>query len=775
MSVKKYIPTALLLAVFNLSISNTSAQTLPEKAMGKPKVLTQETESWRWYDIADKQQWGEETQQRWIVWIDRSGVKSHTEPSSSSPVKENSLQFMHEYQVAKSQNRFLLLFEIQGNNETDLTIPKRAKCIGWVSVDNLLLWSICPRTHGQIYEKAVILRDFDEIDKADIATISPDFYKNPTSKEPTGFVASDLEFFFVYKRDRGNVLLFTDKEITKNNIVGLKFQKIGWIKKGFYTSWNTRTCYEPNFDERMKGLPAAVFREQSNAMSYKANGDTSHAIYKEKLSGERWSPNWVRFPVVSNSIGIVQVGTIGKLGDAYNASAKKGDMDDLNKKIDEIKQKLGRINIVFVVDGTHSMTDYYKPMATAIKNAMNRNGMTGDDMYFGAVIYRNYADADLIESIPLDKDYSKVSNWIAARDCHSIGTTHYEAMFYGIDYALKNMKWNRSNANFIILIGDAANAPNDKRAPNMDALASNMSSLGINFVAFQVNNRNRKEYTEFAPQVGELLIKELSHLVSSVKKKDFEFRNRVYQYKSNSWPIYSSAFRYAKVGQSENPDELKNLVEDRIISFKNQTREELSKLEKSLSTGQLTPEMEKELRKSGVTDKQIALLKEHRSILKVNGYTSMIANGKKVFSPCVFMSKTELDELIRSLQRVSSSSTDNPRLELQNALKSLAMTYIGQGKKTDEMSIDDVMSAISGLTTVTGKDVLSRINLKDITDPTRFSDSEIKDFIRSISDEIIRLEKIRNNKECYFDKNKIRYFYILIDDMPLQDHSDSPY
>ena len=781
---KACLKLVCLFIVIAVGCNTIRAQmTLPEKAMGIPKVFLDEEESWNWDNIARNRDWGESSSQFWRVYIDRDGVKAHISPDASSKVV-NTFNFMDKNDilyVAKIQNGFALLYK-EKYEQTNLEISKKAKAQGWVSVDELLLWSTCPRTISQIYQKAVILKDVDALQNTrDINESSPEFSASPYEIIPTGRRANDLEFYFVYKMVDGAALLLEDNKITPT----VNASKKGWMRSGLYTPWNDRLCYEPNFGEEVKGYETAVFSDNSSVRQFKSRGKIlpeMKLLWKETLGTKRWAPKNVRFPVIKmNDNGyIATVGTISTFASS-GGNTSKAEFERLSNKEDSIESKLRRINVVFVMDGTSSMRNYYQPMAKALTEAMSQNEMQGANMYFGAVVYRNYADEkenQLIEKKQLTQDYKSVANWLVSQECRSIGDSHYEAMFYGIETALDQMNWNKENCNFLVLVGDAANAMPDQRNKTIASISKKMAEKEINFVVFQANHLDHAAYHDFPIQVQKIMLSQLEKLTSrKISRSDFKLKNQVYNYKnSDPYMIISAGFRFAEINKSESESNLKVLVEDKIVDFKRQAEESLATLRMTIegfgSSNDMTGFDEgavEFLKRKGFTDEDIKLLKEKNTALKIKGYATRTTNICDVFTPCVFMAKPELDLLIQSLSSVNSNVSENPRKDLQDAIKNLALSYIGQNANTDDLEVDEVMEAVTGLTGITGRTVLSGINLKDITNPSKVSQAQINSFIQLIANDVEDLKNKRTDKSCYFDSsNDMRYYYILLEDMPLQ-------
>ena len=763
---------------------------LPEKAMGMPKIFNNEEESWRWEDVAKRRAWGElSTTKYWTVYIDREGVKSYKD-SIGNDVKERSLGFMDAYKVADVKNGRALLYKDKGMLK-DLLISSQAKSVGWVSVDELLLWSTCPRTRNQVYKKAVIIKNVEQLNPVKGADeASPEFFKSPKEEVGNGYRATELDFYFVFKSVGLSVLLYDGNEIRPDNEGSYKSITHGWMHKGMYVDWNDRICYEPNFGSEFIGKVAAVYKNKNTALLYKLGKNPENdKIWESKLEEKRWEPSYPRFPVLDTSLdnGTVAVATIATLGE----NGKSVDWDMINKtkkQIEEIRKRLETVNVVFVMDGTSSMRNYYLPMANAVGESMRMLSENKTaNMRFGAVVYRNYADADdgrLCESIKLTTNYKEVANWLSgkARDCRSVGRGHYEAMFYGLDYALTKMDWGKNQANFIILVGDAGNEDNDAKGFSVETIAQKMANFNVNFVAYQAKNEENKDasggsaYITFIKQIKKIMQRELTVVLN--KEITLEHIENKYTYKYDNLPIMYASLTYYDVNENGNDKELQNLVRDVIIDFKKISDEKAIAFEKAIQNlgtqqktgGKLIDEQYAIglMRANGCSDEQIENLRNQNVVFKLRGYTSINVEETDVFTTSVFMPEDELYDLIKNIKKVTRvENVTNKRQELQDALKTLALIYIAQ-KDCENLNIGDIMAAMLSLQTKTKKDPLLGINIKDITLPSRVDENKIDAFIETLRDDVIELESVKKDRSYYYERNGTKYYYILMEKMPLQ-------
>ena len=751
---------------------------LPNRAIGRPKIFTMSDQSWRWEKIAAERSWDINGYDNniWVVYVDREGVKAYENPSSSSNVVKT-LSFLEKHYVAKVQGDYALLFESKYSIENLVIDHKNSTAIGWVLVDELLLWSECPRTRNQVYEKAVILKDPEYLknksELVDIDEASPKFRKNPKGNIFSNIRANDLEFFFKYKTVDGSALLFEDSNIEK---ITIKTTKCGWMNSGLYSNWNERLCYEPQFgDDVANNQQAIIFSNREDLKLYLSNEEyNSQAIlWLDKLSKERWNSKRVRFPVMSHNRGISQVGTIGSIGGSINPD--DGRIREIEERIETLTRKMGNINVVFVLDGTSSMRNYYKPMAEAIKLSMRQTvtqEYTGE-IRFGAVVYRNIADGEKeIESKKLTMDYNDVANWLLNCEARSIGSTHSESMFKGLSYAIDNMNWSKETANFLVLIGDAGNVM-DKKC--IDDISRKMANKDINFIAYQANHPEHEAYHNFVSQTQMIMLKTLEKIYNRrIGKIDFEREGHLRSFinKDENKEIISAGYHYASVGLSESASQLREIFEAKIADFVDLTTDNLKKLQEmlaSLGEGEGTPLGDGAvnfLLDQGFSRSEIDVIKQKNLTLKIKGHTSMYSSNKtQVLVPCVFFAAKELGELIESLEKVTNNVMVDKRIELQKALKNLILSYMGQSEDSENITIEDLVEAMYAMGPIAGENIL-KINIKDISEPYKVSDEKIDEIIKELKIGKDNLRSKLSDPSCYFEKNKKRYYYILAEDMP---------
>lgn len=786
-----------IISVIALSLFTTmiTAQTLPNRALGTPIILTGDKK-----DKADKwevwcknknnilSQFGERNNSPWTVYIDQDNVPAY-ESASMSSTRKSTLRFMQKAYIAEVKNGYALLFT-QAKKFSGLNIDKNAKVFGWVDIDNLLLWELVPTTSSHVEKKALIMQDLDENTKIDRKNNSPFFLRSPRDgAAETDNQAKRLKFYFVLKEKNGFLLLADNNNIGAQQIVTSTV--LGWQPKSKCTEWTNRLCLEVNYlaykNKSILDEPAVVGAKTQAIAWY--NGTKPDSTYADQEIPEkpkqRTSPYSLRLPItetVQNYQDVFKVGCIyaGNSGTTTNTIV----VDETFAKI--LNTKLNNINIVFVIDATNSMERCFPAVSKAIDNFLNLQLSQNKNIHIGAVTYRNYADKNKIEKLPLQTGVNKqiVSQWIKSVKPGSVGRSHEELMYDGLGEALKMFNGKEEQQNFIILIGDAANDDAHSTYKQADIIDM-IVKKNVSFVGMQVH-RNAQQptaYLNYVKQIETIMSKSLQNMTDSesnqANKKTLRI-NKKYLLETIEVPfgktcIASVGFSYLDQATDKSAEEITYIAQERLQSFVRQANDLLA----SLTTihGRKVSQKDKAylrkiLKKSNpkLTDREIEDWIDKEDI-KVSGYTILRSKKYKekgenyqLWLADVFITDDELKNLISNLNVFNKiDGAKGKREVVQDAFAALARTYVGD----PQMPLQQIMDAIIGLPQgVNNSKTWGKITIVDLDDENKVSLSTITEMIESLRNGLKRLEEIKENPTYFFVQEGLKFYYIPVREMP---------
>ena len=397
----------LFLSIAWLCITRSAmAISLPEYAYGKPIIFNTQNNSDRWETIvrnADISTYPKSANP-WRVFITNEKAVAY-ESATSSQVINQDIHFMEDFFVADVQGKRLLLFYFEGGRKelmnNNLEIPyeirnrssklyKRGRVdgyLGWVNIDDLLLWTQCPYTSDGIYTKVAIAKDLDYANSGTI-NMMPEMFldKGCTVHASNPMYVSALEFYFVLKRDdSGNVLVYKNDRMEEK----MHNQRIGWLQSGQFIDWNTRICWEPayaSYDNHPINDYAYTFQTDDAAANYNLKKKRSSTPLNDKRKSTQTVP---RSPVLEyeNSVALLSV-----LSNA-NGEDLGEDIEQMITNWDLLRKSMAQVNVVFVMDATASMKKCFPAMSKAVKNIANSDYFGGQqNIRFGVVAFRNYKD-----------------------------------------------------------------------------------------------------------------------------------------------------------------------------------------------------------------------------------------------------------------------------------------------------------------------------------------------------------------------------------------------
>ena len=154
-----------------------------------------------------------------------------------------------------------------------------------------------------------------------------------------------------------------------------------------------------------------------------------------------------------------------------------------------------------------------------------------------------------------------------------------------------------------------------------------------------------------------------------------------------------------------------------------------------------------------------------KGTVRISGHTRRLwAQGKRMFVPCVFLADKELNDLIRDLEQVTRGTVVNTKGELQKVFKKLILSYTGQQLTADAMT--DFKRIIESIELECGYTFDYNVK-KHVLNPNQLSDSEIQQLVNRLKNSIRVLKAKQNDSSTYKEQDGNKYYYILLEDMPL--------
>lgn len=781
--------TFLLLILTLIGSTVLSAQpTMPDKTRVfypndlMAKAVIQETTALALERSSD---FGQSTAPRnktfWVVYSDRDDNPTWIAPGSTK--KYSSLTLNEKLRIAQIQNGYALVYtEPQEDIEYPL-ISQDAVCKGWISMKKLLLWHSCPADQYDIYQKALLCVNLDKQRDSDLGKL----YKNPSNRQISEKLSTNMEFYFIMKREGNLALLARNHTMdgrTDQNIL------VGWVAEQSYVAWNQRSCLEPTWDKRDaeyfadEGAVIEIYDEQGECatqLKFKRRQSTVNDPYLYRMPYDQ-----LRFPILDESTeDMYQCSTFGtKDGepaqeeDEYDAQSPLG-------LSEEVLQQMTNINIGIVIDGTRSMEPYYPAVKNAIKEGVRYFG----DKYkvkVGVVIYRDYTDEEVTEVFRLTPaDNPKLARFLDTGGEYGIKSnsrdrTLEEAMYEGINVALDRLGFNPEQSNLLLVVGDCGNDREDTRHSDSEII-NKLVEKNVHMMGFQVQKGPEDAYTLFNDQLLDLIYKSLKIKYSKNVKYEGKLLwermpdgyRLVNDLRSNLF--IGSHTEPSSVGQALSANKLTELMNDAIEYTSASVRFQIN-LVTSLQQGGFK---DSNVDSDVVIDAEYlkwklgedAYNKLRKELLAFKGFTAKKhKSGRSFFKPIVFLSSDELNSLIDRLEGVNSAAVtyNSDRAPYVNAMKALVQSM--DPSKTDaiinNMSYNEIMNTISGLNEAAGA-LRGDFTIADIADPHAVSNVEYLSLVEAFKRKFKGLKRLKEQEYKYTYKiNGLKYYWLPIEDLP---------
>jgi hypothetical protein len=466
---------------------------------------------------------------KWFVFSNRS---KNTVYGDANEVISNSVGFLEAFNVVAETNDKVKVKKPNGN------------VLGWMNKHDLILLDHCERKPNMVSKKAMIINTLDNPGDANRSRF---FYDAALSMRNEAEKRSVYEILYVYKETDKSLLLGKREDCSVDVETYMKESIIGWIDKKVVTEWDSRGCLLPNYKADAKAERASkrtqpaildtaskynnqfslakgyesVLLNYRDLQTYAENYERNPIVWNEEIE-RRWPPSKFRLPYLDKHPVDPDIMKVGVLGDITDAQGRQIQVliDNLREWERQNRTK-NSLNLVFVLDGTASMREYFPAVANAITQShqsISRDPDFSDVdnpnrviIKCGAVVYRDAAEGPyLVETCPL-QDFNSTKNWISSnfQDIKNRNDRDIpEAVFYGLYYALEDLLVDHEEENnLIILIGDAGDSQRDDETfIEIEEIIEGLNRNNCHFISFQTHwrdpaiNQANESYTEFCDQ-----------------------------------------------------------------------------------------------------------------------------------------------------------------------------------------------------------------------------------------------------------------------------------
>lgn len=749
------------------------------------------------------------TQRAWVVYSDRSGNQTYDRPSSNG-LKKDVLDFMEPLRVKEIQGAFLHVFKKSFviNDEV-----KRDIDVGWIHVSNLVVSSFSLLNEQSAPKKAMALISLtDQIDSESLSKeISKSYpiYFDPNQQRRKSN-AQKFHINYILKSTSRTILVSKSDKLSSNADM-VESQVEGWMSRLHLTMWDHRICLEPSTSSEAvsayKGLTIPVFPtlRQINQVSELNINLQQGSIRQFNLSGVLPPANLMRMPILDNLDSenkLKQVATVGRIGELTPNGRSETETSRLQDELNVLLDKQRSINVVFAIDATKSMTDYYASIALSINEIITDRKNLGLDevnslsLRFGVIVYRDYPDGQkAVEVLPMTSNISSVQNWLNNVQCESQDTDLPEALYNGLITGVPKVGLNKNQSNVLVLIGDAGNHYPDPKAASIEKLYKVINEYDLSLIGFQVINGKADAYSDFNSDVRSLLRKiskesisgktgYTGDLVAADKPNTYKLS---YQLKGSDISNVNrfGRFTYAYINDPMKTTVLKENIHDAVSVYMSAVNKRIIDVRSVLEDGfQSSTDVVTESYNEAIKEYICSLMAEQGKMSKIEcedwlgsigefsfvGYTNLeLVNKKPAFETVVFLSKTEFDQLINTLVQFNiPSSANEKRLKLQLALIEQAKKMLGDDDNTiiQEKTLNEIWDIVLNIPFDPERKyhALGQTKLKDLSS-NKVKAKDIDNFINEFSQKInsFRPDNYRNRS---FTLGGQRYYWVPLKDFP---------
>ena len=744
----------------------------------------------------------------WYVYSDRDNNPTFEKPEDgASPRKK--MKFMEPFFVIEETDYFVHIaaYDPEAVDRATKKLTKEVEDYGWAPKSKMLLWShALVDSKSKFTVKALAVNSIESLkNRAQYANEDEKklrLFNDPNLKSENAKDVRLYDFLFVFKTEGNSVLI---GKTTTFLITNSDLKMLGWVSKNIIQTWNQRQTLEPNSDKvaveerKNKDIKVSMFFDSPATVDFQTTGkianNKDNMDFKDRYE-KKYNPEWKRLPILrqegSGETSIVKTGLVSDIYDLFgNPIISLEEQAEIEKGYNDQRERTRHINIVFVIDGSRTMKQFFPPVYEGIKNAVevfSVEDATDNKFKYGAVVYRDYVEAQCAEgAIDIEQRnltsraediVEFLSDEVIARNCKDQDES--QALYLGISKALRMLSPQKNETNIIILIGAGGNHEADKMI-DYPKLLREMVETRTSILAFQVQNTGSDAHFVFHPQVSDI-IKYTTKQIQESYKNSFDASKLSKEIlwtatSENTWeldfprtaPIPGSAVMTLP-NDVMRSDQLKQKIFDIVKAIDRYNEELLSQMDSKLKgMGKRTILNEGMLNFLSQMNVDVALLEKSTDKnlqFFTEGYTTVRCAqlNNPLFKYVLFVDDDELYELISTLDKISNPdfTADDLREHISNCFKEIVKTNYGGGKEAknilENKSPAEIMELVTGLpastTLLTGYKVDDFLSAKKVNAATI---TQIYDYLREKKE---GLDRIKTNDNYMFKSNDNVFYWI---------------
>ena len=721
----------------------------------------------------------------WVVYSDRDDNPTYT--TAGGTAKYKSLTMNEQLRIAQIKSGYALVY---AEPQADIAYPmisQYAECKGWVSMKNLLIWHSCPANEAGIYNKALLCVNLDKESGEELGKL----YRNPKNKTKFNRLTTDMNFYFVMKRE-GNLSLLARTHTLEGRSDKML---VGWVAEQSYVAWNQRSCIEPTWNHK----DVEYFADENVKVNIYDKEDLDNCVttipFTRKQSTRydkhlyRMNPDDLRFPLLDNGTDVLYncstFGTPG--GEPLERGQNLQDGNGISPLgySEQLLKEMTNINIGILIDGTSSMEAFYPAVKEAIKEGRKFFG-NKYNVKVGVVIYRDYGDGDYAtETIQLTAPNNpKLDSFLDKGGDYGIKSarsdrTLEEAMYYGIDVALNRLGFKQDQSNILLVVGDCGNDPDDTKI-NRDDLVKKLVDKNVHIMGFQVRRGAEDAFARFNAQLSYLMKASLEQkyhkLNNTMKVQISEVKDGYQLVNDKKSSLYVGSHSFPLAGQKMELNKLSSLMQEAIMYCSESVNYQIDLLA-SLNAGGFNVnnaagsiDIDEEYLKQKLGVEKYEQIKKANSLMTFKGYSRKVhKSGRSLFKPVVFISSNELNALIEQLAPVNEAAViqTNDREPYVKAMKALIKSMVPDitDERMNQMGYKEVMNLVAGLNEAAS--ALKGYSIMEIASPQAVSQTEYASIVSDFKRKFGMLQRLKQEQYKYTRTfNGLKYYWLPVEDLP---------